>query len=202
VLAPTAVRAPFAGLPRFAPGQDDALRRFVLGQEPAPEPARAAPITFSKPAPEPARPAPITFTQPAPERVHRFVVALDPEAPATSAVVRAYCSAFKPGEPVELALAVAGEPTERDGAAVTALLQSVAPNPAALPDVVVYGYDEVRGLEHDAALIARAGDPFASVEATSVVSAITAARGALDGTAAAKPARPGSALAAGLRRRG
>lgn len=155
-----------------------------------------APVPAEEPDPEP-------YVAPArDEAPRRFVVALDLRAPGTVAtVVRAFCSGFGPGDPVELALCVPDEPDDAHGGAVTALLRELAPDPASVPDVVVYSFDEVLTLPYVGALTAAGDDLRAGVEAADVLAALADVRAALDARAPLPRQSAGETLAAGLRDR-
>jgi hypothetical protein len=132
----------------------------------------------------------------------RFVAALDLEAPgAVAAVLRAYAAAFAPGEPVELALCVPDDPVEADGAAVAALLADVAPDPTAVPDVVLYSFTEVLDLPFVAALTAAGDDVQAGVQVAALLDAVRSLRDLLDSRYPLPRQHAGEELAPGLRDR-
>jgi glycosyltransferase involved in cell wall biosynthesis len=132
----------------------------------------------------------------------RFVAVVDPAAPGVLATVaRGYCSAFAPGEPVELALCVPDDPTEEDGALVMELLGRVAPDPGAVPDVVLYSFTDVLELPYVAAVTATGDDVEAGIQAGELLESVRDLRELLDARYPLPRQLPGEKLAPRLRDR-
>jgi hypothetical protein len=125
----------------------------------------------------------------------RFVCVLDTQAPAVlSTVLRAYCTLFGPSDPVELAVCTPSEPGQAEASAIAQLLAVAAPDPNALPDVVLYSFAEAATLAWESAVIAPGDHVAGGLEAADVLVALTATRTALDSGAPLPPQNPGAQL--------
>jgi hypothetical protein len=102
---------------------------------------------------------------------------------------------------VELALCVPDDPAEADGAAVAGLLTEVAPDPTAVPDVVLYSYAEVLELPFAVALTATGDDPRAGIQVAAVLDSIRSMRDLLDSRYPLPRQKSGGELAGDLRDR-
>jgi hypothetical protein len=133
--------------------------------------------------------------------VRRFVCALDGRAPALlSMLLRSHCTLFAPGDPVELAVCVSDEPGQPHADLVTQLLQAIAPDPSAVPDVALYSFAEAVTLPFAAAVVSPGEHAAAGVEAADALAVMQRVRDALDRGAALPPTRPGAQLRKKLRR--
>jgi D-inositol-3-phosphate glycosyltransferase len=181
------------------------LAEGTARRRPLPEALAAHHFFPAAPVPEgeqDAEPYGVTAAAAAASGPVRFVAVVDRAAPGVLATVaRGYCSAFAPGEPVELALCVPDDPTEEDGALVMELLGRVAPDPGAVPDVVLYSFAEVLELPYVAAVTATGDDVEAGIQAGELLGAVRDLRELLDSRYPLPRQLPGEKLAPRLRDR-
>jgi hypothetical protein len=129
------------------------------------------------------------------EETRRFVCVLDTQAPAVLAtVVRTFCALFGPADPVELAVCVPQEPGQAEANAIMQLLGAVAPDPDALPEVVLYSFAEAATLPWQSAVIAPGDHVLGGLEAADALAGMSATRTALDSGAPLAPQQPGAQL--------